>query len=250
MSSSEIFQIWAPNDRVWSQWAKPVLFAHCTDLPFIPPAAEWPRLDAPNDRATALIIDLPRELAVEYGIAAAHDGYWPVPLFNCAFGPGAVLNVSTLIDRLIIGAQELGRGSVPLDAPPAFLIDSKRMNPEGPLLPGNFDNRYIILPQDFPSAGFLRAHGITRAAWIHRRVPGFVFTEKPADDLAHVLRRWQDAGIEIFATNLDDQRTEPIQVAKPSFFRSIFYRAFAMMGLRRNSTGGFGGIIPQPSSGG
>jgi hypothetical protein len=250
MTASELFQIWAPNDRVWSQWAKPVLFSCVTGPPFTPQPIEWPKLDAPNDRATALIIDLPRELAVDYGIAASRDGYWPVPLFNCAYGPGAVLNVGTLIDRLALGAEELRRASVPLDAPPAFLTDSKRMLPEGPLLPLNFDNRYIILPQDFPSAGFLKTHGINRVVWIFRRFPGLAFSQASRDDLDHVLRRWQDAGIEIYGTNLDDQRTEPLHIAKPSRFRSLFYRAFALMGLRRNSTGGFGGIIPQPSSGG
>ena len=251
MSPSELFELWAPNDRVWSQWAKPVLFTYCvTGVPFTPQPVEWPKLDAPNDRNSALIIDLPRALAVDYGIAAARDGYWPVPLFNCAFGPNAVLNVGTLIDRLALAASELQNTIVPPDAPPAFLLDSKRMNPEGALLPGNFDNRYVILPQDFPSAGFLKAHGITRAIWIFRRIPGLGLSENPRDDLAHVLRRWQDAGIEIYGTNLEDHRTEPLQIAKPSWFRSIFYRAFAMTGLRRNSTGGFGGIIPQPSSGG
>src|SRR5688572_14611752 len=127
MSGSEIYESWAPDDRVWSQWVKPVLFTYCvTGIPFAPQPVEWPKLDAPNDRNTALVIDLPRELAVEYGIAAAHDGYWPVPLFNCAFAPNAVLNVGTLIDRLALGSQELQSSSVPMDAPPAFLIDSKR----------------------------------------------------------------------------------------------------------------------------
>lgn len=251
MSGSEIYEVWAPDDRAWSQWVKPVLFTYCAaGIPFAPQPVEWPKLDAPNDRNTALVIDLPRERSVEYGIAAAHDGYWPVPLFNCAFGPNAVLPVGTLIDRLTLGSQELQRITVPIDAPPAFLIDSKRMNPEGALLPGNFDNRYIMLPQDFPSAGFLKAHGITRVIWIFRRVPGLGLSENPRDDLAHILRRWQEAGLEIYGTNIDDHRTEPLDVPTPSRFRSIFYRAFAMMGLRRNSTGGFGGIIPQPSSGG
>jgi hypothetical protein len=33
-------------------------------------------------------------------------------------------------------------------------------------------------------------------------------------------------------------------------FGNLFHRAIAMMGLRRNSAGGFGAIIPHPSSGG
>jgi hypothetical protein len=251
MPPSELFEIWAPSDRLWSQWAKPVLFTHCAAR-VIPEgqAVAWPRLDAPNDHITALVIDLPRALAVDYGIAAARDGYWPVPLFNCCFGPGAVLNVIEMLDRLALGTEELRHLSIPPNAPPAFLLDSKRMIPEGVLLPGSFDNRYIILPQDFPSAGFLKTHGITRAVWIYQVIQGYSPRKEPREDLAHVLRRWQEGGIEIYGTELNSGHTDRIDIPRPSRFRSIFYRAFALMGLRRNSAGGFGGIIPQPSSGG
>lgn len=251
MSSLELFQIWAPGDRIWSQWAKPVLFAHCAgSLSPIQTSIDWPKLDAPNDRATALLIDLPRALAVDYGVAAARDGFWPVPLFNCAHGPGSVLDLAALMERLANAAGELQRLSIPLDAPPAFLLDSKRMDPERSLAPGNFDNRYIVLPQDFPSAGFLKAHGIERVVWIPQPVGALIPSRSPRSDLAHVLRRWQDEGIQIFATHLETHHTEAIEIAKPSMFRSLFYRAFVLAGLRRNSAGGFGGIIPQPSSGG
>ena len=251
---SELFQIWAPSIRVWAQWAKPVLFACESAIDpgnlLVPPA--WPKLDAPNDHMTALVIDLPREMAAEYGIAAARDGYWPVPLFNCAYGPGAVLNVLTLIERLIAGARELGQLNVPADAPPAFLTDSKRMSPDAPLQPGKFDNRYILLPQDFPSASFLKAHGIMRVVWIRSEIEqsNLMLRSKVTEDLAHIFRRWQEAGLEIYSSELSTQQTERIEVQEPSRFRSLFYRAIALAGLRRNSSGGFGGIIPQPSSGG
>ena len=248
MSIPELFETWAPPDRVWSQWAKPVLFANIRADFATGRTVDWPRLDAPNDQSTALIIDLPREIAVDYGIAAARDAFWPVPLFNCAFGPGAVLDVRELMERLVLGAPELLRANVPLTAPPAFLVDSKRMRPDQPLFPGSFDNRYIILPQDFPSGGFLKAHGITRVVWIKQSV--VLGLDKTNDDLEHVLRRWQDAAIEIYQMDLTTLRTELVQIGKPSWFRSVFYRAMALAGLRRNSAGGFGGIIPQPSSGG
>lgn len=249
---TELFKIWAPDDRPWSQWAKPVLFASGA-LPATAAPVPWPALDAPNDHSTALVIELPREHAVDYGIAAARDGYWPVPLFNCAFGPNCVLNVITLLERLAAATEELRKLSVPRQAPPAFLLDSRRLKPDVPLQPGNFDNRYVILPQDFPSAGFLKAHGISRAVWVRSSAlapSATVFTNTVPDDLAHVLRRWQEGGIEIYGTDLATHATERIDVPAPSRFRSLFYRVAALVGLRRNSAGGFGGIIPQPSSGG
>src|SRR5688500_13900772 len=136
MSISDLFETWAPADRVWSQWAKPVLFANLSkESGPMEKVVDWPRLDAPNDHATALIIELPREMAVDYGIAAARDGYWPVPLFNCAFGPSAVLKVHELMERLVLGAPELLSANVPPCAPPAFLVDRKRMRPDSPLFP-------------------------------------------------------------------------------------------------------------------
>ena len=41
-----------------------------------------------------------------------------------------------------------------------------------------------------------------------------------------------------------DERPLPLDVRRPSSFRSLFYRALTLAGLRRNSAGGFGGIIP------
>jgi hypothetical protein len=251
MSNLELFRIWAPQDRVWSQWAKPVLFAQNELLMETPETSfEWPSLNLPNDRETALIVDLPRDESIRFGIAAARIGYWPVPLFNCAFTTGAVLDVRPMFRRLQAGAEELTRTNVPQGAPPAFLVDSKRLDPDTPLFPGSFDNRYIMLPQDFPSAGFLKAHGIRRALWT-RTPPGEIrWNPAQKEDLAHVLRRWQEGGIEIFEWHLGDSDMRRINVPKPSMFRSIFHRAMATMGLRRNSAGGFGGVLPQPSSGG
>jgi hypothetical protein len=43
---------------------------------------------------------------------------------------------------------------------------------------------------------------------------------------------------------------QPLQVRKPSKFRHLWYRALVLLRLRRNSAGGFGSVIPMPSSGG
>jgi hypothetical protein len=76
-------------------------------------------------------------------------------------------------------------------------------------------------------------------------------SDAPQSDLAHVLLRWQEAGIKILAQPyLGTGPAREITVTKPSGFRTMFYRALALMGLRRNSTGGFGGIVPEPSSAG
>ncbi|HEY9421285.1 MAG TPA: hypothetical protein VIW92_07725, partial [Thermoanaerobaculia bacterium] len=91
--------------------------------------------------------------------------------------------------------------------------------------------------------------GIRQIVLLQPQRPGH--GDQPQDDLAHALRRWQEAGIAIYLQDPDrDEPPRPLDVRRPSSFRSLFYRALALAGLRRNSAGGFGGIIPQPSSGG
>src|SRR6185312_9041865 len=79
-----IFSIWAPEDSLWSRWAKPVLFAH---LDRVQPYAEpEPFVDIswspdPAERI-ALVLDLPAAEGVAFGIELAARGYRPVPLYN------------------------------------------------------------------------------------------------------------------------------------------------------------------------
>jgi hypothetical protein len=109
--------------------------------------------------------------------------------------------------------------------------------------PGKFDNRWLTFPQDFPSANLLIARGISTVIVIQPK------TGQPAEDLAHVLRRWQDAGISIQTAASESTAAEPIEVKRPARFRRLWYGVLALMGLMSNSAGGFGGVIPHPSSG-
>lgn len=129
------------------------------------------------------------------------------------------------------------------DAPPAFLLDANRLSPSQPSGPGKYDNRWMVFPQDFPSATFLKSRQILRVLVLQR-------PPEPASDLAHVLLRWQEAGLELLWTDpAAGHAPETLRVQKPSGFRDLSYRAMALLGLRRNSAGGFGSVIPFPSSG-
>ncbi|MBA4147277.1 MAG: hypothetical protein H0X66_04115 [Verrucomicrobia bacterium] len=252
MNGSHLFNIWAPSDSIWSRWAKPVLFAEMETV--MPPSTsiDWPRIDIEQDQGTAIVIDLPGDLSVRTGIALAQDGYRPVPLFNSASGMRKHGLALTLVDvsftqkMLMAGAERLLETHLPPNAPPAFLLDSNRAGAISPT-PGKFDNRSVVFPQDFPSANFLLSHGIRRVLLFQRGG-----MHRPASDLAHVLLRWQDAKIELFSYDRDRSvsMAEPLKVIPPSNFKMLWQRAIAMIGLRRSSAGGFGSVIPEPSSGG
>lgn len=110
--------------------------------------------------------------------------------------------------------------------------------------PGRFDNRWLVFPQDFPSANFFLSRAIQTLLLVQEK-------DQPLADLAHVLLRWQEAGIRLLLKNpLLPAPVTDLHVHRPSQFRSIWYRVMALAGLRRNSAGGFGSIVPQASSGG
>jgi hypothetical protein len=253
MKPSELFDLWAPPAAVWSRWAKPVLFAELSAVAAVDQSADpLPRLDLNADQRTAVVLDLPAATSVKVGLAFVESGFRPVPLYNGNRGPGvlniggiAVVDNDPILAWLSAGASFLAQHPLPLGAPPVFLLDSRR-RPQVTPDPGRYDNRWIVFPQDFPSANFLKSQGIAQAMLIQEDVH-----RQPQEDLAHVLLRWQEGGLPIFVTSLDFSNDPlPLVVERPSRFRSLWYGALAVMGLRRNSAGGFGSTVPQPSSSG
>ncbi len=259
MNPQELFETWAPPEALWSKWAKPVLFVQMdaygkrkdisgstpSEVIFEPESdLEWLQ----NYRGdTAIIVNLPGAASVEMGMQVAQYGFRPVPLYNCTSGPKAVVNVEPIVTALTQNAALLRK--LPEEAPPAFLIDSRR-NPAGAQPSyGEFDNRWVVFPQDFPSALFLKTNGIRRALVIHSQAMQLRTFER---DLYEVLHRWSSGGIEVFTKDLNDQ-TGPTPLTFDRLSRIRFSTVAAGLTLmaflsRRNAAGGFGRIIPEPGS--
>ena len=248
ISGQDCFAVWAPDDVFWSQWAKPVVFANATVLLNDPPPV-LPALDSavlPGEfEPAAIVVDLPGPEAVLVGLALAERGFRPVPMFNGTSGPMAVVPVEPIEKALGSGAEVLKRLTIAPDARPAFLIDADRGSILGAKEPGRYDNRWIVLPQDFPSGNTLLARGIKQVVVIRQRAP------VPDQDLTHVLLRWKDSGLELRGIALETgEAASPMSLVVPSSFRSLWYAAIALMGLRRSSVGGFGSTVPQQTSSG
>lgn len=249
MNPLEAFQVWAPEHAPWSPWVKPVLFAAATpgrrDLVAWGAARDeaqrrWTPLLSPE---AALVLDLPGPLALALALECAAHGGRPVPLFNACPGPSEVLNSDAICTGLVEGASALSQANLADDAAPVFVLDSRRL--EARPSPGQFDNRWVVFPQDFPSAARLLAARIRRVILVQEG------RHEPRTDLAHVLLRWQRDGLAIEA--LDFARTSapaPIVVRRPSRFRGFGYRILLALGLRKSSAGGFGGLVPPPHQGG
>ena len=239
----EVYKVWAPDDALWTQWAKPVLFMHSAEVRF-------KNLDIPElgwtqsvESQTMIIVDLPGEIGVVESMALARLGYRPVPLYNGVDGRAfsMMVKVGEIATALFHGAEILATYNISPEAPPVFMLDSNRMAGRGKQ-PGTYDNRWCVFPQDMPSAAFLMNAGIRRV---------IVRSAGIQNDLSHILLRYQKEGIEIHLCT--GEEIEKISVVKPSKFRSLSYRFSVILGLTRNGAGGFGGKIPEPtqsSSGG
>jgi hypothetical protein len=249
MNNEECFAIWAPDGNVWSQWAKPVTFTQIArSAHFEREPVQWECAielrNVPSAGRVALVVDVPGEDAVRLGVGLARIGYRPVPLFNATSGYSELLDIDPIAHRLHRGAELLQKQGLPRDAPPAFLLDSNRMHPPSLPQPGKFDNRWVTLPQDFPSGTFLQSRGIVEVLLLRLGAGG------PDLDLRHVLRRWQEAGLRLSILDLSGAgNAQPLHVDRPSFFKLAWYRVLALSGLRRADVGGFGSAIPEQSAG-
>jgi hypothetical protein len=243
MTREQRYEIWAPRGGTWTPWAKAVIFSHDqwqqpASSPAVLPNADWLR----RLKNTAVVVDLPGPTSVEFGIAAAHCGFRPVPLFNAAPSPTAfdeVVDVRSILNATFDLTQELVSLNLPFDAPPVFLLDANRRGGRRVFLPGRFDNRSICFPTDFPSASFLARHGIASVIVVS-------LDQMVQADLSHTLRRWQEAGMKILSTTPEQDQAAPIHIAAPSQFRAFWYGWLAWFGFKRNTLGGFGGQVPMP----
>jgi hypothetical protein len=267
MKREEVFLAWAPQDSIWSPWVLPVPFAQLNCTGFTSCAASQSKSlpECVKERVCqgqALLLDIAGADAVRCGLALAGTGVRPVPVIDGSPGagefyfnqeapisnvpqwnPSVVVDMTELLRALCEGAAVLAEKQFPANAMPCFLLDSKRMTGHNVLTDSSYDNRWQVFPQDFPSAKFLLEHGVTHVLLVQER------KGQPREDLAHVLLRWQEGGIAIETVGITDGSTiEEIQIAKPSRFRRIWYRALAILGLRRSWSGGFGGF-PVSTSG-
>lgn len=249
-----LFDVWAPETSPWSAWAKPVLFAQLTSARPTPAAEPFDVAAAlPGGEPTAVIVDLPGARSVHVAFAFAElRGLRPVPLYNGVHAHDALLDNEPITDALHSYHQRLLALPIEDTAPPVFMLDCIRMRPTTGPAPGRFDNRWMVFPQDLPSGHALTDRGIKRALVVGA-------AEGVGNDLAHVLFRWQELGVELWGVQ-DRRDTQSamsapakLTVQTPDNFRSLLYRAASAMGLMRNSAGGFGSRIPvqvQSSGGG
>ena len=258
MTPEELFAVWAPKQLIWSQWAIPVAFAQmsCAESPSesaaTPDIATNAMLEAAD--SLAIVVDLPGVESIRFGLALAQGGFRPVPIIDGSPGPFltpvntpdlsrstakgeqiVVVDMSDLLGALCAGGTLLHTLTLPANAPPAFLLDFLRMSGERNMDKAAFDNRWKAIPQDFPSAGFLKQQGIRQVILVQKE------RGQPQVDLAEVLLGWQRSGLEILVADEGHMReAQAIRIREPWALRASWHRLLEILGLRRNSAAAFG----------
>lgn len=210
MTNKEIFKIWAPVGKRWVDWVRPVPFisidentkpSQPSNSLVLPCLAELNK----DDTKTAIIIDMDGIRSVEAGILLAQQyGYRPIPVYNGVMeqkGARATSDNHSILGGLVWGASILSHIDLEDNAPPAFLVDSNRLNCfrlDGSI----FDNSWDVYYQDLPSEKYLLEHGIERVLVISRKL---------AWDLKDVFANYPKKKIEVYWTNGYD---EPKRVKK------------------------------------
>jgi hypothetical protein len=191
---------------------------------------------------TWTMVDLPGPVSVEVAawlVTAA--SCQPVCTFNNWPHLKGQLRPEHILAALLRWASmlaEVRQGFTPR-SPPLWIGDSQRLAlPPG--RPGDFDNRYYLEDALLPGAGLLRSAGIARVVYV---------TVEPADapviDLDGYFADLVTAGLPVFIVDLRDATLTPAAwTTRPT------PRTPAASGFRRSAAGGFGSVVPQPSSGG
>ena len=250
LTKEEVLRVWAPPEALWSRWVKPVLFAFADGTFEIPPApSKRLNLDwAPG--SAAIVVDLPGEDSVVYGIELARCGYRPVPLYNALPFPvkekdlppharsRTTVDVLPILAAICRETETLKQLRLATASPPAFLVDADRriarIDPES----GVFDNRAVCFETDFPSADFLLSHGLGTAIVVQEDA-------QIAGDLSQILIQWQQRGIHVLLKQIGDSSPpRSVIVQRPSFLRRIWFRIAVALDLHRGELGAFGGIVP------
>lgn len=207
--------------------------------PVAHPGAPAPAWLTPD---TWAIVDLPGPWAVEVSAwLVTSAGAQPVCSFDHWPHPQGVLRPEQILAELLRWASTVAaaRGRIAADAPPVWVCDSERLGTRSGR-PGEFDNRYYLDDSSLPGPAILLRAGIRRVVYI-----SLGGGELPVLDLEAYFGELLQAGIELLHAKATDPSLEPLPMSAPRTPRPP-----PRSGFHRSAAGGFGTVVPQPSSGG
>ena len=198
MTGKELYRIWAPENAKWTNWTRPVPFIGIDDnfkpkgsYDYTIPKIEYVEKGKKN---IAIMVDLPGFKSIAEGIALIDYGFRPIPLYN---GTHAQENALALTDMnaiqagIVYAAKFLENAKLEEDAPPAFLIDTERLNRCRKDV-SIYDNSWDLYHQDMPTAKYFAQNGIDTI---------LVRCEKFSKDLNSIMFDFPKKGVNVYTVN-------------------------------------------------
>jgi len=208
---------------------------HLTDeLMKVPLGEGW------ASRQSWVILDIPGPSAVAVSVRMIAAGFQPVCTFDHWPHPQGLIKSEIILAQLLRYASSVQRlrDQLKMESPPLWICDRNRLGTRRGT-PNQFDNRYFLDDSILPSADVLRRAGIQHIICM---VPGP--SDQPTDDLRAYFRDLRkDNFAQITGVALSDSSLELF-----SFPEDTFTIDFKQRGFSRSDAGGFGQLIPQPSS--
>lgn len=253
-TAEKLFDCWAPlPGSVWEPFHCATLFAALAAIPgrHVGPApASWfpdwlqGELPAPRwaDRETLLFIDAPGPISV---VIAAQLAAMQCCQTVCTFDnwphTRGLVRPETVLATLLRYAPWIDhvRRNWRPDLPPAWVCDNTRLGIRSGS-PKEFDNRYFLDDSLLPGPEVLRKAGIRRLLYIHNTP----FTAVTADltEYLKLLVKQEFVLQRIELSSIEHWRglPQPLgEIGSGKVKRGSFFRA---------TVGGFGAVIPEPSS--
>ena len=194
MTNKEMFRIWAPTGKRWTDWVRPVPFVQNNKSAkgyHVINSSVVSVVNTEKNKNAAIIVDLPGVESIVEGIALARQGYRPIPIYNGTFeqeGARATVDNQAIRAGLAWGAKELAQIEIRDEALPVFLVDSNRMN-RYKMEDSLFDNSWDVYPQDLPSAEYFLKYGIQEI---------LVVSDVFSKDLKKILYSFQKKRMNLF----------------------------------------------------
>ncbi len=189
-----------------------------------------------------VILDLPGAKSVAAAVRLIAGGFQPVCTFDNWPHPAGLIRPEYVLAQLLRYAAHVSdlRKYLTPQSPPVWICDRNRLGTRQANIK-EFDNRYYLDDSILPSADTLRKNGVEQIICV---VPGI--GDKPREDLCAYFRDLRkDNFHQVFGVAFQDPDLQEFR-----FPEDVFSIAFKQSGFRRSDAGGFGMLIPEPSSSG
>lgn len=221
MTNKEVYRVWAPLNKKWVDWVRPVYFIHinedvakATEIVDLELKEKIEYLDNPEFKNAAIIVDLFGIESVKEGLLLARDkGYRPIPVYNGTDAQDGVLSSSdndSVKIGLLWGADFLKNIEIKDDALPCFLLNTERLQ-RIKNTTRVFDNSWDIYHQDLPTPNYFVKNNIDKVIVVSSQ-------NKIVVDLKRLLYPFTKKGIKIYCTNGYEEPKE-VKLKKPKDYR-------------------------------